>query len=264
MYKYLSILLVLGLFVLGGFFAWEKYSHAKDTQAFNNQVAKLEGTIKETETAYSTRGIEVEDLKSQNKELQNKIKSRDEDIAALGQAVLQWKDKYYKITDAHGSFTDTSGGVIEIPADCQTCLSGLRLKVDFKQEQDNVEVSGFTLTNPAYAEIKLHWTKPLVLDIILAKNDSGDFRIYVDPNDASVVPTSLNLSVDPSVFSHKWYEKIMIGADIGAGTGVITSLRLGYECFNNWIIGPFITAEFDNQFRKFYGASVGWFPFRGK
>jgi hypothetical protein len=262
MFKYLSILLALGLLVLGGFFAWEKYSHNKDNQELNNQVAQLEGTIQETQTAYSARGVEIDNLKSQNKELQNKINGRDEEIAALGRAVLEWKDKYYKFVDAHGSVVDPSGGVVEIPADCQTCLKDLRFKVEFKKEQDNVEVSGFTLTNPAYAEVKLHWTKPLVLDIILARNDSGNFRIYIDPNDASIVPVSLNLSVDPSVFARKWYEKIMIGTDLGVGTGAITSLRVGYECFNNWIVGPFITAEFDNQFRKFYGASVGWYPFR--
>jgi hypothetical protein len=262
MYKYLSILLAIGAVVLGVFFVFEKYNHNKDKKELSNQIAQLEGTVQETKTAYSVRGVEMENLKVENKELQKKIHDRDESIAALGKVVLEWKDKYYKIMDAYGSVVDGSGGVIEIPADCKECMKDLRFRVDFKQEQDNIEVSGFTLTNPPQAEIKLHWTKPLILDIVLAKDDSGSYRIYVDPGTSGAVPTELNLKVDPSVFDRKWYEKIALGADLGYGDGVITTLRVNYELLGNWMIGPFVTFEYDGKFQQFYGLNVAWFPFR--
>lgn len=264
MYKYLSILLALGLVVLGSFFAYEKYSRNKERQATSIQFALLEGMVQETNTAFSARGVEMDNLRVQNKELQNKIKGRDEEIAALGRVALEWRDKYYKIADAQGHVVGPGGGVVKIPADCKECLKDLRFRVDFKKEQDNLEVSGFTLygLELSYAEVKLHWTKPLTLDIILAKDKAGTFRIYVDPNDPGVVPTDLKLSIDPSVFARSWHEKIMIGTDVGVGDGVLASLRVGYECFGSFILGPFMTIEFDGQFRKFYGASVGWFPFR--
>jgi hypothetical protein len=246
---------------MGGFYAYERYEHNKERVALNNELAKTQGMLKDTQTAYSSAGVEASNLKAQNDDLEKKIKDRDEKIGAAGQAVLQWKDKYYKIVNATGAVVDNSGAVTTVSSACQAELKDKRFKVSFSQDQDNTNISGFTLTNPDYAEVTLKWTKPLNLNIILAKNPDNTFRLYIDPSDPNLVPTKLNLTVDPSVFARSWYENLAVGVDLGMNTGVMSSFRLGYE-FSNWLVGPFMAMTYDSKFNKYYGISVGWFPFR--
>jgi len=263
MYKYLSMILAVLIVVSGGFFLYEKSSHARTNKKLNNEVAKLQSTIKETETVFSKLAVQINDIETENTELQTILDDRDESIVALSKVSLKWKDKYLKIANAEQSVVDENNNPVVIDVDCEDCFLGKRFRVDFEQMDGILYVKGFTLTNPAYAELKLERTKPLELEIALTKGKDGKWRVYVDGNNAGLEPSELNLIVDTSLFDPKWYEKIGLGVDIGVGPGVQTTIKAFYDVDISWFVGPFITFQYDGAgFNKFYGTTIGYYPFR--
>ncbi len=257
MYKFVSGILLVALLVLGGAYLWQRHAANELNRQLSNKIAELEGTIKETETAASVAAVELENLKSHNKELQDIIEKRDEEIAAIGYISLQWKEKYFKIKNAQGSVEEP------VPEGCDTCAKTLRLRVDFDQTQDYLRVSGHTITNPAYAEVDVRWERELKLSFILAKKDDK-LRLYVDSESPDIVPGELTLKVDPSVFERKWYEKFYVGGFVNVGRGVAANVGLGYEVTEKVSVGPSMLLFYDpgRGMFKLYGATVQWYPFR--
>ena len=260
MYRFISAFLSLCLLTAGGFYVYERYSHLKTKRNSNNSIARLEGTIQETTTAYSVRGVELENLRSQNSELQGKIDDRDEEIASLLNVNLKLKNEILKSKNAKESEETGPSGE-------------KRARVDFEMRYPDVSnnpllaIYGHTLTNPAYSELSLVWLRAIELDLILAKSGSS-YRFYLDTKDSNEFDghsVKLNLSIDPSVFEKKWYEKLGVGLDISAGEGVQGSFRLFYDVLSDIYFGPNVTLGYDGiKMRKMYGASVGWYPFRSK
>jgi hypothetical protein len=268
-YKILSIILSALIVVVGGFYAFERYRHSNTKAQLSNKVAKLEGTIKETETAYSKRGVIIEDLQSENEDLQNIIDDRDEEILAIGEIAFKWKDKYFKIKNVKQSVIPVSNvsEVVEIKEscveDCETFLASNRIRVDFDHQEDPFIVKGFTLTNPPEAELKLEWTRELKLNLILTKNEDDSFRLYLDSRESDVDKIELTLNVDPAILDEKWYEKIGIGIDLGVGDGFAGGIRIYYDILDNLFIGPNVVITFDGAgARVYYGATLGFYPFK--
>jgi hypothetical protein len=262
-YKLLSILLAVVLAGGGIFYAFERSSNSSKRRELNNQIAELEGTVQETETAFSRRAIEVSKLKLDNEELRDKIKDRGEEAVALSEAILKWKDKYFKIKDATESAVDHEGKVVIIEPGCEECFSKVRLRVDFEGEYDSFRVFGFTLTNPPYSEVTTTWIQGLKLSLVLTKDKDDLFRVYLDTDSPDLVPAELKLSVDPSILDRRWYEKIGMGSDITIGEGLVSSLKIVYDVFDNWSLGPVMMLNYDgDKLRKTYGISTTWYPFR--
>jgi hypothetical protein len=261
-YKYLSIALAVLLAVAGVFYAFERSSSAKERRQLNNEIAKLEGIVEETDTAFSRRAIEIEDLETENEELQKKIEDRDEEIIALAETSLKWKEKYFKVKGTQ-TIVDKDGNKPDLTLDCQDCLLNTRIIVAFDETKDSWRVWGNTISNPPEAEINVAWAKGLKLSFILTRNEDKTFRLYLDSNSPDLVPAELTLSVDPTIFEKKWYEKIGIAADLGVGEGVYSAIQIHYDIFDNIYVGPKVVWMYDgNQFRTMFGASVGWYPFR--
>lgn len=262
MYKFVAGILTVVLVVGGGAFAWQNYQWSKQRREMNNQLAEVQGVQQETETAVSRLAIEREDLEADNKELQQKIKDRDEDVLAKTKAEIRWKNKYFKSINTKQTIIDADGKVV-IP-DGQCFPSDIRIKVDFQHEVPPLLVRGHTLTNPPYAEVALEWSRGLQLSLVLTKNDDDTFRVYLDSENSDVVPTDLKLEVDSSLLDLAWYERIGLGADLNAGEfGGMISLRAFWEFTDNWFIGPSFVVLYDgNKAKTFYGVTVGWFPFR--
>ena len=262
-YKILSAILFVGVLVAGGFYFYEKYCHQKDLQEANNQVAELQGTIKEKENLYSAKAVEVGNLEAKNKELEKTIKSRNEQIAAIAEINLSLNDELIKIKNALQEVLDQNGNVVPIEPECEKCFLGKRFKVSFEQEQNCIKVSGFTLTSPPEAEVKVSWVKPLTLNVYLTRDDNKNFRIYLESQDNMFEKIDLSLKVDPSIFDITWYERFAFGGNLVAGQGIGSSLSIYYQFFGAWLIGPSFMGTYDGmKFEKMYGASVIWFPFK--
>jgi len=270
-YKYLSAILLTALLVAAGSLWWEKHSHAKERRKLHNALAKTEEMQKETDSAYSRRGLELEDLKVKSKKLQHIIDDRNESVLALAETNIRLRNKYFKIKKAKETLQDKRGNDIDVeklPEDLKKLYdvvmdSGLRFKVDFEHTEEPLKVKGFTLTNPAYAEVKLEWTRDLQLQFILTKTDKDIYRVYIDSENSDIVPTDLKLTVDSSILELKWYEKIALGTDIGIGPAIQTGLSVFYDVRKNWFVGPKILWQYDgNEFKTFYSINLGWYPFR--
>lgn len=258
-YKILSGILLVFLLALGGMYLYEKHQHKKEAIDLYNQIVKLEGTVKEANNAISSRGIEIENLKTalettlaNNKELAKNIKKRDEQIVALNTVVLKLKSQTFDINNAQES---TVVGNDKDP-------SSVRSKVVFDQTKEALRVHGYTLTNPAYASVNVEYIKDLNLTLVLVKDKEGHFKTYLDSQNSDVVPVDLKLSVDPSVFDRKWYEKINLLSSVAAGKGLLVGVSLGYDVKSNLsIFGSYYGIYDGASYMNFYGGSVVWKPF---
>jgi len=123
-------------------------------------------------------------------------------------------------------------------------------------------VTGFTLTNPPEAEVKLEWVEDLKLELNLTKDDDGNFRVYTDSEDFQI--GDIVLKIDPEVLETRWYERISFGADLAAGEyGAMLSLRPGYDVLEELNVNLLFVVLYDGASAKtFYGAGVNWFPWR--
>ena len=266
MFKYLSILLFSICLVLGGAIAYQNYKSGKAITDLQNQLAREQKIVKETQTAYSQLAIKTDEITLQNKELQKVINKKDEDILAAAQVALQWKDKYFQELNANQTVVDPNGNVVivEIPKECKE----LRYKVEFGEEKENIKVSGFTLTNPPEASIKLEFTKPLILSLVLTKKDN-DYKVYVDPNDPAIIPTEIQLKVNPELFNIKWYERLLVNVNLGIATNkdIVPSAKIMYyfNLSNSMTIAPFAGGMFSSKVMKavpFFGIDFNWYLFR--
>lgn len=242
----------------------ERKSHEEDVQRLANVVAKTEGLRQEAEKSWSSRAVEIENLKLENKTLQRTINARDEEIVGLSELVLRWKTKYFKINDARETTVASDGTTVtSLSPDCTETLRDVRFRVDFEQTQDALKAFGYTLTNPPYAEVAIEWIRGVKMNLILTKTHDDKFRIYLDSETSDVVPAQLNLKIDPEVFQKKWYEKIAVGTDLAFGPGVVSSLKLTYDILDDVYLGPTVMFFYDGiDLRTLYGVSVGHYPFR--
>jgi hypothetical protein len=274
MRKYLEIFFAVVALILIGGLGYQKYQSDKKVNELTQKLVESQQLVQVTKDSWSSMGLELENLKAQNGQLQKDINTNKEQVIALTDISLQWKNKYFDIKNAAqtvvvGPGSQPSSVAASIPADC---LSE-RFRVDFSQQQDNVLVSGYTLTNPAYAFAEIQWTKPLQLELILTKGNDGAYKVYIDNSqDKNFVPTALNLKIDPSVMEKKWYEKISINAGLALGNGVLgnpsfgglAALGASYDITNQLSFGVNIIPVVNNGLQLYYGLSLGWHPFAKK
>src|SRR3990167_10558141 len=187
--------------------------HQQEIKKLNNIVAEQQTIQQESESVWSRLAIQSDQIILENKALENVVKDRDEKILTLTQTNLKLKGQYFKILDAKQSVVDKEGNII--PSELQPIESQeFRYKVQFEKKQDNLKIVGFTLTNPAYSELHFEWTKPLILSLVITKKDKS-YRVYIDSKDKTVVPTDLKLTIDPSLFEQRWFERFFVLTDIG-------------------------------------------------
>lgn len=271
MQKYVIIFLSVAFLVFLGGAWWKQRQYLDELHKLNNALTASQQLVKETQSAYSSKAFELENLKAQNKDLQAVIKRNKEEIFALTNISLQWKDKYYQIKDAKQQIVDSSGSQpVSLPSSCTPeCFDNIRFKVEFDNTIDDLQVKGYTLTNPAYASINLHWIKPLELQLVLTKAKDGSFKVYIDSQNNTFVPTELLLKVDPSILGRKWFEKISINGGIGFGHtfsdpkswGGYLSAGVGYLITPRINVGLNVTALYNRDIQLYYGVQFSYYPF---
>jgi len=243
----------------------EKYSHAKTKTELNNAVSQYEGMIKEKDGLYSSQSVVIKDLEdslnSLAKESNKIIQNRNEKIESITSVSLAWKDKYFAIKNATSTVIPVDPNTPTTP-DCNQCFLTNRIKVEFEKELDFLSVQGFTLSNPAYAELTVRWTKPLALNLVLTRR-GGRYRVYLDSNNNGVEISELKLSMDEDSFSKRWFEKILFGGDLmSSQNSVLFGFNFSYDLYTNLFIGPKVVFLFDGiNNRKFYGFNIGYYPF---
>jgi hypothetical protein len=265
LYKYLSYALIVCCLFLGVVYLYKDYQYKNRFLELNNMIVEKEGMLKESETMNSKLAFLIEDLSTENKDLQKKLKVRDEAIAVAGEVALKWKKQYLKIKNAQSSVVEPDGKTpSDVSLTCRECLLKERIRVDFETVQNFLKVSGYTITNPDYAELEIEWTRGLKFDFYITKKDDV-YRIYFDTNSPDVVVADLNLKLDPSVFKRNWYENIGVSANMGLlGDGVSGTFALVYD-LGRFIVGPSVSIyadDDDDVVGKTFGGTLTWFPVR--
>lgn len=214
-------LVILGLVLCYTLFLFFEARHlsatnAEQVVAAHNQIAALSHTIQENESTWSRlteeRNDQLAQLQARNNDLATLISSRNEQIATLTNVVANFHPIHV---------------VAEGPAATQT-TEAERLRVDFDQtHSDYLHVHGHTLTNPAYAEVDMEFTRPLHLTITSTQTEDGAWRTYATSDyqdlqigdiDASINPHVAAASVTEHQAHHEWYDNIGVGIFGGAGT----------------------------------------------
>lgn len=267
LYKTISIILSSLLVVGGIFFYIEKKAHSKSIVALNNKIAEQQGTIKEKESLYSSLSVRTESLEKQleaesqkMRDLKKIIIQRGEEIESITKISLNWKDLYLKAKNAQDSIIPNTGTTIS--QSCEECFLNHRVRVDFDEAINNWRVTGYTLNNPAEAELTLKRIKPLVINLVLTKTKNG-YRTYLSDENSELSSAKINLMLDDKSFAKKWYEKISITGDMSlSAEGLSIGANLLYGFFSHISIGPRLSLLYDGEeMHKFYGVGVEYFPF---
>jgi hypothetical protein len=232
-------------------FLWLRHKHQQELRALNNQLAATQQLVQETKSAFSSAALEASNLKAQNKDLQKAIKAKGERILAQTTVALKPKDQTVEIKE---------GAKESVSPDNRT-------RVDFEKVDGNLKIKGFTLTNPAEASVSLQWLAALNLELVLTKGPEGNYRVYIDSQNA--IPIALTLRVDPSVTAKRWFERINLSASASFGNSLIgpvtfgglASVGVGYQISSKINFGLNVSAVYTGNVFLFYGATVTFYPF---
>lgn len=204
-------LLVLIVIAMGISLFLQKRSHESDVTNLHNKIARQSETIEVHEDTYEKKTEALSNLSdllkvyeaeknrdsSTIKELRKRITKKSEQILSTNRLALKWKEAYEAEADASQDETDDG-----------------RLKVSFERDFGYLGVSGFTLTNPAYASVRVQQNRPLVLTTTITQGRDKQWSTYVTSSEENISADIKIAAVNPYLFETKWYEKISI--DVGS------------------------------------------------
>lgn len=231
-----TVLAALALVLIVGFI-YLLITNAKEREEkikAQNKVAELSSVVQEKENLFSRLSQQalsqeemVEFLKHKNEELLDLIQERDESILSLTESVIKIRATRIIIRQEDGDNIDQN-------------QEGERTRVSFNETLDPVRVSGFTLTNPAEAQIDVSYTRPMRLTTAVVQDESGAWRTYIESDWPGVEVEAVETRVDPYPLRVVRRNTISVGVFTGinpiapSGQGSIYALyRLG-----DWHIGP--------------------------
>lgn len=155
----------------------------------------------------------IDELRKQNASLADDIDERNQNILALSETVARVRSARIVIRSQDGD------DVHETPQ------PDGRVRVDFAETQDPMRVEGFTLTNPAEADLTVSFVRPLRLRTTIVQNQDGSWRTYFESDWPNLEIEEMNTSVSPLVAAQRaWYKDIAFGVSLGTNF----SLDSGY------------------------------------
>lgn len=202
----LSIGVALIGLIFGGVFAL-KYNKAEEARIeAQNTIAEQSETIQEAEGIASRLATQYEDLQERlresNERLADLIDDRGEEILSLTRAIANLENIRVVVRNP-------------VQVDIEAPDGSVRTRVDFDQEVDPIRVSGFTLTNPAQAELEVAFTRPLNLTSVVTQQEDGSWRSYIESDWPNLEISSIETSVNPlrSVVP-RFRERVILGGHL--------------------------------------------------
>jgi cell division protein FtsL len=269
------ILVLLGLVVLmAGVGAvtvtWQRHVDRKLTVDLQNQLAAKDKTLEEQKGLYTKLTLQESNVQSvldsqdkQIQELKEQLKSSGQQLLDATQTSLTWRHAY------EGIAKSTQSTVVSPPTgpgSTGTGTSVSRARVDFDETFDYIGVTGYTLTNPPEAYLKLTQLRPLKLTVASAQDKTGAWHTYVTSSETNVQADIVVSAVNPYLEEPKWYEKLALRGDLGvgstsAGAGVLFGLGATYEV-GRFDVGPAAWLTVTDRVDKYLGVMVGYHPFQ--
>ena len=258
--KVLMGVLMGGLAFFGiGMFMRANAEEAKRIEA-QNQIARMSEVIQEKEQTWSRLSEQREDviniLEERNSELASLIRDREASILSLSETVANFRP--VRVVVRPEQVTQT---VDETDPE--------RTRVDFEDENDPVRVAGFTLTNPAEAELEVSFTRPLRLTTTVTQEEDGSWRTYVEGDWPNIEIEQMETFVNPRPLrDREWVENIIFGGNLRVGVApkidaLGGDLYLLYSFRDAFAVGPSLGVDFvQDQARIMLGVQMQFHPWR--
>lgn len=170
-----------------GVYLFSKYSEEQKARIeAQNRIAEQSEVIRESQTSWSRLATQYENLDSRlseiNQDLTDKINQRGEEITSLSSALAKIRPI-----------------VIRFPAESvsQESEGESRTRVSFDESIDPLRVSGWTLTNPAEAEVSVRFTRPIRLTSVITQRPDGSWSSYFDSDWEDLEIEELSTTVNP-------------------------------------------------------------------
>jgi hypothetical protein len=204
----------------------------------------------------------LEDMSVNYTNLEQHLRISKQKAAVIAQESIKWKGKYMEMKDATQRIIDATEKVVEPAVECTECLARYRMRVDFNKNNDYLSVKGHTMTNPAYAETIIKWTRPVKLSMVIAKDeDSNKFTAYSKSEESDFIPTTVKVLIDDSVTMKPWRKRVSFGADFSvADHSSVIGVNARYD-LKGMTIGPnFFVFNHAGNPAKYLGVSVSFYP----
>lgn len=173
------------------------------------QLSKSQETLEIQKNLYSKKVVEMSDLtlmldtsRSEIVALKHHLEDAQAKLLVSEQVTLRWKKAYEDYVSAH----QTDG-----PPDDHGVV---RKTVEFEGTLGPIHATGFTITDPPEAHLKLEQLVPLILTMNLVQNKDGTWSTFVTSSDDNIGVTIDLAGVNPLVLKEKWYQRIW--AEAGA------------------------------------------------
>lgn len=261
-FRYVTIALIVLLVILAIKSAADKHGHEQAMAELRNEIASQSQTIEMQEKTYTKLSFETDKWKflaeSRGREVQDlysELEKRKEEILTANQVAVKWKKAYEDAAKANQSD-------VPDPAD----PSIVRKKVEFEKDFGMIGVTGWTLTDPAEAWVKVEQLKPLELTLIVTQDKDKKWHSYVTSSDENT-DVQINVSaVNPHMMSPKWYEHLQLNTSLAVGTtgdgaGVLAGLGLSYR-IKQFDVGPTVFLGISDRVDRYVGATFTWRPFQ--
>jgi hypothetical protein len=265
--KFMMTFLVIIIMTMGVVMYMQKRNHDKDVVKLHNKIAMQSKTVEVHKNAYEKATVELDDLESvlrtfeagkgldakTIKDLRKLIKKRNEEILSTNRLALKWKKAYEAEAEANQT---------EEPTDPDDPTSPTRTKVSFEKDFGYLGVNGYTLTNPAYAWVKINQNRPLLLTMTVTQARDGHWSTYVTSSEDNVAADVKLSAVNPYLFKEKWYEKLSLdfGMDLNP-SGIYPYAGLSYPIGPVYISGG-LWGDTPSQDIGYYSTiNYSWNPF---
>jgi hypothetical protein len=240
-YAFLATLVLIIVAVIG--FAVDKRVQDQLVTKLQNDVAQRDQTIEVQKGVYHKLSIDSQDLQkllsSKDEEVVNlnkELKKSREQLLTANSLVVKWKKAYEAEVAGHQTDVPGENGIV-------------RKRVDFEKDFGYIGVSGFTLTDPPEAKVKVQQNRPLKLSLVVSQDDAGAWHTRTTSSEENVDIQIDLAAVDPKVLAPRWYEGIGLVFDLGMGSQFIAGAGVTYK-IGRFELGP----------KAWFGVPVGQAP----
>jgi len=249
---------VLLLFiVLAGVMTIKKNSYESRITELQNAVAQRDVTIETQKGVFQKLTLQSKDLSSlldskdeQIQLLQKELKKGKEELLTANSLVVRWKKAYEAQVAGHQTEVPpvVPGGIV-------------RKKVEFEKDFGYIGVSGFTLTDPPEATLKVQQNRPLKLSVAVSQDKDGTWKSRATSSEENMAIDITLAAVNPWLLEPRWYENIGLSVDLGGGTGFLAGVGASYK-IGKFEVGPkgWFTIG-GGGVGGFVGAQLLWHPF---
>lgn len=246
----LGVLFAISL-AAGGFLFWKLDREQRGAETARveaqNRIAELSDTIQENENTWSRlaqeKEVELDSIRSYNAELADIIEGKDQEITTLTTTVARLRNVRVVVNRENVEQTEEPTETGE----------GVRHRVEFDQTWNEfMRIQGFTLTNPAEAEINVGYTRNIRISVVTTQNEDLSWQTYVETDAPNLEIGEIESIVNPisrPQEGNPWYRNIMLGVGVAVavdGNMGQSHIYAGYDA-GDWDLGVILGVQYSRE-----------------